>query len=500
MYTNLIECLEQIAMKFPNKIVYQDENRSITFSELVCSSKKIAMALIKEGFYKKPIVVFMDKSVKCLECFWGIIYSGNFYTPIDISMPEERIDKIVETLKPVAVISEVNDNGDMEVARIAHHVFSYEEIMKENIIDDAITSVKKKVIDTDILYVLFTSGSTGIPKGVTITHRAVIDFAEAVCRTFTITEKDKIGNQGPFYFDLSVYDIYVPILSGASMVIIPPQHFKFPVRLLEYIRDHEINTIFWVPSALVLVANLRALKAVDISCLKKIMFCGEVMPNKQLNIWRKHLPDAMYVNTYGPTETTCASTYYIVDREFNDEESLPIGRPFCNTDILLLDDDMKPVEKGMLGEICIRGTSVSYGYYGDLQRTSECFVQNPLNKEYIEYIYKTGDLAQYNDNDELIYVTRKDFQIKHMGHRIELGEIEVAITGLEKITSCCCVYDDKRHKIVAYVTDKIENDYIQNECKKLLPNYMIPNQIIYIEQLPLNANGQVDRLKLKKML
>lgn len=500
MYINMIECLEQMAMKFPNKIVYKDENKEITFSELTCSAKKIAMTLIKKGFYKKPIVVFMDKNVKCLECFWGIIYSGNFYTPIDISMPAERVNKITETLKPVAAIVETNDNMDAELAKVTNFVFSYEEMMGENILDDTIISVREKIVDTDILYVLFTSGSTGMPKGVTITHRAVIDFAEAVCRTFTITEKEKIGNQGPFYFDLSVFDIYVPILSGATMYIVPPQFFKFPIRLLEYVQKHEINTIFWVPSALVLVANLRALKAVDVSCLKKIMFCGEVMPNKQLNIWRKHLPNAMYANTYGPTETTCASTYYIVDREFGDEESLPIGRPFCNTDILLLGEDMMPVEKGMLGEICIRGTSVSYGYYGDPQRTSECFVQNPLNREYKEYIYKTGDLAQYNDKNELIYVTRKDFQIKHMGHRIELGEIETAITGLENITSCCCVYDEQKHKIVAYITDEIENDYIQTECKKLLPDYMIPNKIIYIEQLPLNANGKVDRLKLKKML
>lgn len=500
MYANMIECLEQIVMKFPNKIVYKDEKKEITFSELACSAKKIAMALVKKGFYKKPIVVFMDKNVECLECFWGVIYSGNFYTPIDICMPEDRANKIMGTLKPVAVIVEANDNRNAELAKTANYVFSYEEMMKENIIGDTIVSVREKVIDTDILYVLFTSGSTGMPKGVTITHRAVIDFAEAVCQTFTITEKEKIGNQGPFYFDLSVFDIYVPILSGATTFIVPPQYFKFPIRLLEYIQNYEINTIFWVPSALILVANLRALKAVDVSCLKKIMFCGEVMPNKQLNIWRNYLPNAMYVNTYGPTETTCASTYYIVDREFNDEEPLPIGRPFNNTDILLLGEDMNPVKKGMLGEICIRGTSVACGYYSDLQRTSECFVQNPLNDEYIEYIYKTGDLAYYNEKNELIYITRKDFQIKHMGHRIELGEIEAAIAGLEKITSCCCVYDEQRHRIVAYITDEIENNYIQTECKKSLPDYMIPNQIIHLEQFPLNANGKVDRLKLKKML
>ena len=416
-------------------------------------------------------------------------------------MPASRVNKILEVLQPALVVTTAE-------LRPVFEGFDYEGdyLLLENAIggaadEVAINAVRSKGIDTDLLYVLFTSGSTGVPKGVTINHRSVIDYIDWVTETFDITEEDSFGNQAPFYFDNSILDIYSTIKSGATTYIIPKNLFAQPVPLLEYLKEKKINTIFWVPSALIVVAKLKAFRNVDLSdTLHRVLFCGEVMPNKQLNTWRKFLPDVLYANLYGPTEITDACTYYIVDREFTDDEPLPIGIPMANTDIIVLNDRNEPVTGDEIGELCVRGTSLSMGYYNNPEKTKEAFVQNPLNPYVPETIYRTGDLVKYNEYGEIIYLSRKDFQIKHMGHRIELGEIETAVSSLEQIALCCCLYDEKRQKIVLFIEEELDKAYINEQISSLVPEYMLPNKVVTLPDMPINANGKIDRVKLKEYL
>lgn len=222
------------------------------------------------------------------------------------------------------------------------------------------------------------------------------------------------------------------------------------------------------------------------------------MPNKQLNVWRQYLPDTVYANLYGPTEITDACTYYIVDREFADDEPLPIGRPMRNTEILVLDEQDRAVtEPGQVGELCVRGTSLAVGYYNNPEKTAAAFVQNPLQTAYEERIYRTGDLVKYNDRYELIYLSRKDFQIKHMGHRIELGEIETAVSSLDGVASCCCLYNQEARQLTLFLEgEEFTREQINRELSDLLPHYMLPGRVICLKSLPLNANGKIDRPKL----
>lgn len=224
------------------------------------------------------------------------------------------------------------------------------------------------------------------------------------------------------------------------------------------------------------------------------------MPNKQLNTWRKFLPDVTYANLYGPTEITDACTYYIVDREFPDDEPLPIGIPMANTDILVLNEKDELVTGDEVGELCVRGTSLSMGYYRNPEKTKEAFVQNPLNPFVPEIIYRTGDLVKYNEYGEIIYLSRKDFQIKHMGHRIELGEIETAVSSLEEISLCCCLYDEKHQRIELFIEAELDKAYINERLSRMIPEYMLPNKVITLEEMPINANGKIDRVKLKELL
>lgn len=375
-----------------------------------------------------------------------------------------------------------------------------EDVAVEAVDDATARLYADSILDTDLLYVLFTSGSTGTPKGVAITHRSVIDYIDWVTEEFSITEEDSFGNQAPFYFDNSILDIYSALKTGASLYIIPTKLFAQPVKLLQFLVDNRITTIFWVPSAMIILSKLKAFPSVDVSkTLKRVLFCGEVMPNKQLNIWRQYLPDVVYANLYGPTEITDACTYYTVDRAFSDEEPLPIGKPMRNTEILVLDENDRLVtEPEQVGELCVRGTSLAVGYYSNPEKTAAAFVQNPLQTAYEEKIYRTGDLVKYNDRHELIYLSRKDFQIKHMGHRIELGEVETAVSSLDGIDVCCCLYDEKHSRIVLFVEGDFTIGEINGQLRALVPDYMLPGRLICTQRLPLNTNGKIDRVKLRQ--
>ena len=501
---NVIEYLEKTAEKYPDKDAFVDEQKSITFRQLRTKSRNLATVILNATAQKinTPIAILMDKSADMLLAFMAITYSANFYTPLDISSPVPSLAKIVEVLRPKIVITSPKYQGKArELGFSEDMILILEDFIDTEADDTKIAAVLSKKIDTDPLYTLFTSGSTGIPKGVTICHRSLIDYIEWVCGTFSITSEDSLGNQAPFYFDNSILDIYSALKTGATLYIIPAKLFISPARLINYLNEKQINTIFWVPSALVYVANTGILEELTPKYLKRILFCGEVMPNKQLNRWRKALPEALYANLYGPTEITDACTYFIVDRPMEDNEPLPIGVPCANTDIIVLNDRNELVSGDEHGELCVRGSSLALGYYNDPEKTSEAFVQNPLNPFYPELIYRTGDIVKYNERHELIYLCRKDFQIKHMGHRIESGEIETAVLALLEVQNGCIVYDDKENKIVLfYQAAKNIDREIMRELRGQLPKYMLPNRLIWKESLPMNQNGKIDCVALKKSL
>ncbi len=495
--------LEATTDRFPDKIAYIDSKREITFKQLQTEALKIAGELVANELFKSPVVIYLEKSVECIASFVGSAYSGNFYTPIDVKMPLERVKKILNTLQPKVIITDAEHKDSIQTVSENAKIILYEDCLSEDIDFVRVKQATERVIDTDILYVLFTSGSTGEPKGVIIPHCSAVDYVDWITERFGFDEHIVIGNQAPLYFDLSIQDVYAPLKSGCTTVLIDERNFTFPAKLMQYLVEKNVNTIVWVPSALCLFANLKALNTKKrLPNLKYVMFCGEVMPNKQLNQWRKAFPQTTFVNMYGPTESCDASTYYVVNRNFADSDSLPIGIPCKNTDILVLDEENKLItEKNCIGELCVRGTSLALGYYKDFEKTNNAFVQNPMNTEYPEKIYRTGDLVYYNEYGELMYSCRKDFQIKHMGHRIELGEIEAAVSSLEGILENCVLYDSAHDKIVLFYSGRGTTDeVVLQQVKNLVPHYMIPEKLVFIKALPHNLNGKIDRALLKKSL
>lgn len=500
MISNVTYWLEEAARKYPDKIAFADEHKSITYAQLNNQAKAIAGSLIDRKLFKKPVVVYMNKGVDAIVAFFGIAYSGNFYSYIDTEMPVYRIKKILEVLEPEIILASKETADDVSAFEYSKDALFFENEICYQSNEEKVSAVGRRIINSDLLFVVFTSGSTGIPKGVAVTHRVIITLMDWFDEAFQMSDEDIMGNQTPFNYVLTVFDLYATVSKGMTCHIIPRHLFLQPVLLLEYLKEKQINSIIWVPSALIMVSRLNAFENVDLSnTLKRVLFAGEPMPSKQLNIWRRNLPDVQYVQIYGTSETTMI-IYYVIEKEFSDEEMIPIGMPIENADVLVLDENDCLVDGDKAGELCIRGTFVNEGYYNAPQKTKEVFVQNPLNTAYPEVIYRTGDLVKYNNNGELVYVSRKDYQIKHMGHRIELGEIEAAASSIPEVASCCCLYDKENRKIVLFIDVNIERSYIKNRLSQMIPKYMIPSKIVILETMPTNANGKIDRVKLKEML
>ena len=499
MQNNVLDYLNNIVTKKPDKLAFANETEGLTFGQVYAQSRSVGSYLASKGIYRKPVVVFMNKHPKEVTAFFGVITAGDFYVPIDEEMPAGRIQLILDNVQSPLIICDDETKVVADQFKFEGEIVTYDEICNTEIDEAALDRIYAASIDTDPIYIVFTSGSTGIPKGVAACHRSVIDYIEQLSETLEFNEDTVFGNQTPLYFDACLKELYPTLKFGATTYLIPRSLFKMPIKLVEFLNEHKINTVCWVVSALTMISAFGTFKTVKPQYLHTVAFGSEVFPIKQFNLWKSVLPEAKFTNLYGPTEGTGMCCFYKVNREFELSDVIPIGRPFKNTEIILLTEDNRRAEDGEVGEICIRGTSITLGYYNNFEKTNEVFVQNPLNTAYPELIYRTGDLGKYNEYGELVFVSRKDYQIKHMGHRIELGEIEVNVNMLEEIKLSGCIYDETRGKIVLFYVGSLSEKDLAVVLKDKLPRYMLPNRMISLEEMPLTANGKIDRVTLKKM-
>lgn len=499
------ELFENTVRQYPHNVAIVEENKNITYEELYQLSVQMGFSLTQKlnGKMHRPILIYMDKSIECIVSMLGCLYSGNSYVPLDVKTPLERMNLIKETVESDYVITTIKEGKKLQDINFEGKIMYYEDLIKKNT-DFSIKVINNtvlKLIDTDLMYILFTSGSTGIPKGVAVMFRSVIDYIDSLSDVIEMTSNDVFGNQSPFYADMSLKDIYLTIRSGGTICIIPQRLFMSPKKLLEYLDEKKVTLLAWVPTAYRIISQFNALLIIRPRYLRKFIFSGESMPIPVFNYWRKFYPEAEYIQFYGPTEITGACMYFKVEKEY--ETVIPIGKPLRNTGVLLMSEDKEIINSdnvGKIGEICVYGSCLAAGYYNNNEKTKEVFVPNPLHPQYDSPMYLTGDLAKWNHEGDLVFVSRKDYQVKHSGRRIELGEIENAALSIKEIDACCCVQQREKDILVLFYVGDMESKEIIQKMNFKLPKYMIPGEFRKMKELPQLANGKLDRKLMDKLV
>ena len=505
MKINLIEYFEETYKEKANKIAVIQGDKEVTFQELAVCAKSIAQQLIElSKDFNKPVAVYLPKSIDTVVADLGITYSGNIYMNLDVKTPVERTFNILKTIEPLAIIttstlfskleSDFPSGIDILVIDKLEHT-KYE--------DKVLQSRLSNLIDTDPYCIINTSGSTGTPKGVVLNHKSFIDFTEWATETLKFGKDEIIGSLSPSVFDIYSHELCMLMSLGSTMVLLPDNLSAFPYKILEILKERKVTYLFWVPTIMVNIANMDLLSKIELPDLKIVWFAGEVFPTKQFNYWNSKLNNTMFVNLYGPIEITLDCTYYIVNRKFNDDEPLPIGIPCRNTSILILNEKNQLCKVDEEGELCVRGTSLAMGYYNNPEKTAAAFTQNPLNTKYPETIYRTGDVALWGKDGNIYFKGRRDTLIKHLGYRIELAEIEhIIVNTLKLVTNGCVVYNKNDKEIILFYenTTEITAAEFRKSIGSSLPKYMIPVKYIYLEKMPMNTNGKIDRLYLNNQI
>jgi amino acid adenylation domain-containing protein len=485
--------------RHPDKVAVRARGRSLTYGELDVRSSQLARLLRERGIERGDRVgLFFPKAVESVVAMLGVLKAGAVYVPLDPHAPARRVAGIVEdcgvralittserlrTLPPRALACTVLVSGAPEGA---------EQVAWSSLETFPASAPPERAIESDLAYILYTSGSTGQPKGVMLTHRNALTFVDWCAATFRIGPEDHLSNHAPLHFDLSVFDVYNALGAGATVSLIHEEITVFPQRLAALIEDHGITVWYSVPSALVYLLLHADLATRDLDRLRLVLFAGEVFPMKYLKTLADLLPRAELYNLYGPTETNVC-TYHRVDRwKLAGQERLPIGRACANTEVFTLD-----------GELVVRGPSVTPGYWGDPDKTGRAMVDNPLAPFPGERCYRTGDLVTLDEQGEYLYLGRRDSQVKSRGYRIELGDIEAALYAHPAVVEAAVIAvpdDDMGNRLRAFVAiragEALTPGALQTHCAGLVPRYMVPERIDLRAELPKTSTGKTDRTRL----
>lgn len=517
--------LAESASKRPDRLALLYKDRAMPYAELEAESNRLAQLLAWNGVGPGDRVgILSGKSLESVVSLFGVLKAGAIYVPIDPASPVARMRHIlrrcdirflIATAKGAGKLLEEpgepdglpgivllmdggkqgGDRRDLSVPTVSWEDLSAFEDLPVPVLPGT---------DADPAYILHTSGSTGVPKGVVISHRNALSFIDMAADFFGIRPEDRLCNHSSLTFDLSMFDIYVAIKAGAAVVLVPENLSVFPVRLAEYISGTSITVWNSVSSVLSLLAVRGTLSKYRFPNLRTVIFSGEILPVKHLRVLMMRMEGAVFYNIYGQTEANSSTWYRVEAVPEHDDWKIPIGKPFPGFEVFLLDDEGKPAgDRRVEGELCVKGPTVAIGYWGDPERTREKFIPDPRAPGASERVYRTGDLARFGADGNIEFRGRKDHLVKSRGYRIELGEVEIALNSHPSVRQAAAIpVPDELvgNRIVACISTVGGADTgakeIQRHCGRLLPQYMVPDEVLYYMDLPRNANGKIDRAKL----
>jgi Acyl-CoA synthetases (AMP-forming)/AMP-acid ligases II len=514
---NILTAFEVLASQNPSKTAVADENCRISFAELRTAAACLGAAIRNRQAAGGPVGVLVHRGAETVTLFFAVVYGGCFYVPLDPELPPHKLETVLADAGIRLVLGVPEDAELLSAAAFSGCLLTLADAAPE-------PTALPEAADDAPLYMVYTSGSTGRPKGVLKSHGAMANFIAAYTARFGLTDVEVIGNQNPFFFDAAAKDLYYMACVGATLEVIPSEKFIFPVRLVEYLNVRRITYTCWVPTAYALVTQLNTFRQLLPETLRHAFFVGEPFPIKQLHKWLTALPELHYVNLYGSSELAGVCCAYEIPAG-SLPQTLPMGKPLPNCRVFLRGENGFVTEPGVLGEVWIVSPALALKYWGDAEKTAAVFTEETLPDGSRARVLRSGDLAQYDEAGNLIFVSRKDFQIKHMGRRIELGEIEAVADALPEISRCCCLYNEQKKRIELFcelssqgtlpapkesvgtslacppdLRQPLDGKVIQSLLRPLLSDYMLPAKVHILDKLPTNPNGKLHRQAMKEMM
>ena len=500
--------LDKAVKDVPEKVGFVDIDGEMTYQEMYDISIRIAKAIIcatgedpaKIGEKEpQPVATLIEAGNDLAACMHGILYAGDYYSCIDETMPNERIEKIFETLEPVIILT---NRETEEKAREIHFdgtVLVYEDILEQKEADFDLPVIVEEEVSQKLASVVFTSGSTGNPKGVMQGHNGILYCSIANRDDVRIIFTDHVGNQSPMYYVMGVLNLFFSIAAEATCYFMPKDLFSQPAELVKYLVENQISIIDWVASGVTVISRFSAWEGYEEElnkCLRTVTFAGDVASTKLINKMKKVIPDPRYCQGYGASEFFY-TFLYPMEREIADDERIPLGFPAEFVTAYIIKDDGTEAKDGEEGQLCLAGPGMGLGYLKDDASTAEKYQDNPLKPG--ETIYCTGDIVERNEFGEIVFKSRRDFMIKHMGHRVELGEIELAACALDDRMQCACIFNKETEHIIMCYVGSLDEKELRDRLKEKVPRHMVPNKFVRMENLPLNQNNKVDRKKLQEL-
>ena len=500
MYKNVLEFLEYAVKTWPDRIAFEDEKEALTYPALMDAAKRIGTGVAACTDMRQPVAVVMtDRSVRCVAAVMGVVYAGCPYSPLDAAMPMERLQVILELLQPAAVLCDESTRAGVEAAGYPCPILTYEQLVQTEIDEAKLADIRERASVWDVLSILFTSGSTGVPKGVAQSQYSYIAYILSNRARFGFTGEDVFGNQSPFFYANSITDLYQPISLGARVYIIPACCLSFPRMLVDTLREQKISVLCMTPSSYVKAASAGTMTEGCLPDLKYIVLSGEAAHWQTLAVWLAAASNAKVWNFYGSTELLGVAVKRL-EHSYSDGELIPVGKTYDEVEVLIVDEDGNELPRGEKGEMLIANPWLFSGYYRDKARTDAAFVDDPAGRGYRIRYYRTGDIGCISEDGMLTVHGRKDSQIKRAGYRMELGEVEVALRQIPGWDNGLVLYDKESGKLCCFWTGALTQKEIMAVLKKSLPRYALPDTYIHLEEMPYTANMKIDRVKLRQMI